>query len=248
MTYFGYMNLPLFDAACVINLNSRPDRWAKMELTLAKTSIQAERFPAVGIEDLQGNPPPLELRAFLSRVDGERADAEHKLLATWACLNSHLAVIRHARAHDWKAVLILEDDCEFRNYAPGVLERLPAQLQQQDWDLLYLGGTFKKKGQRHRLSSNLMSVDRVRLAHAYIVKADLYERILTEAPASGLPIDWYYSEKLLPNIHALMVEPVIAYQRQADMSDIEQVERRPKLKLRKMLKHLLATLRYGRLS
>jgi glycosyl transferase, family 25 len=248
MTYSGYMNPPLFDAACVINLNSRPDRWAKMELTLAKTGIQAERFPAVGIEDLQGNPPPLALRAFLSRVDGERPDAEHKLLATWACLNSHLAVIRHARAHGWKAVLILEDDCEFRNYAPGVLQRLPAQLQQQEWDLLYLGGTFKKKGQRRRLSSNLMSVDRVRLAHAYIVKAPLYERILAEAPASGLPIDWYYSEKLLSNIHALMVEPVIAYQRQADMSDIEQVERKPKLKLRKMLKHLLATLRYGRLS
>lgn len=91
-----------------------------------------------------------------------------------------------------------------------------------------------------------MSVSRVRLAHAYLVHSSLYERILQEAPTSGLPLDWYYSERLHANVQVCMVKPDLAYQRFFDVSDIEQVERRPKLKTRRVLKRWFATLRYGR--
>jgi glycosyl transferase family 25 len=51
---------------------------------------------------------------------------------------------------------------------------------------------------------------------------------------------------LLPSISAYMVRPLLAQQRLLDISDIEQVERKPKLKTRQALQRWLAMLRYGR--
>lgn len=237
---------PLFDSAHVINLDSRPDRWEKMQASLSQVGISAERFSAISIAQLP-SPPPESLKAFLLQADGPRADAEKKLLATWACLHSHLEVIRQAKDRGDSAVLILEDDCAFEPYTRKVLQRVAAQLGQlnADWDMLYLGGTFKKGGQKQRISANLYQMTRIRLAHAYIVSASLYDKILTEAPQSGLPLDWYYSELLSTQARMLMIEPKIAYQREYDLSDIESVQRTPKLKLRKKIKHWSACIRYG---
>lgn len=239
---------PLFEHACVINLDSRPDRWALMQANLKQVNLSAQRFAATSIQDVQDNPPPQALRDFLLQADGESPKAEHKLFATWACLHSHLAVIRHAQQEHWDSVLILEDDCVFQPYTPAVLKRVAEQIAAQNWDLVYLGGTLKKGGLHQKVSSNLYRVNRVRLAHAYVVRSSLYAQILQEAPQSGLPIDWYYSEQLLPRINAYWIDPLLTYQRYADLSDIEQVKRTPKLKSRKLLRHWLALLRYGRSS
>lgn len=234
-----------FDFACVINLDSRPDRWARMEASLRDMGVQAERFSAVSLHNLDDDQPSPALREFLLRVDGESPGFERKLLGTWACMRSHLGVIARARDNGWPAVLIMEDDCEFEPYALAVLERVEAQLQGREWDMLYLGGTFKKGGVRKRVAANLFSATRVRLTHAYMVKAELYERILAEAPLSGLPLDWYYSEVLLPQVRGLMVKPTLARQRLMDPSDIEQVVRTPKFKSRQFLERLCARIRYG---
>lgn len=237
---------PLFDSAYVINLDSRPDRWEKMQASLNQVGIQAQRFSAVSVDRLQ-TAPPKELEQFLLKADGPRADAEKKLLTTWACLHSHLEVIRQAKRQGATAVLILEDDCEFEPYARAVLRKAAAQLHESGtaWDMLYLGGTFKKGGHKQRLSSNLYQMSRVRLAHAYIVSASVYDKILNEAPSSGLPLDWYYSEQLSSHVQTLMLEPKIAYQREYDLSDIESVQRIPKFKLRRKIKHWTACVRYG---
>lgn len=241
------MKLSLIEHALVINLDHRTDRWQRMANNLAAVGLVAGRFPAVGIGDLSEDLPPAALREFLQQVDGVGQVSEHKLQSTWACMRSHLGVIRLARDAGWPAVLILEDDCEFEPYTSVVLSRALQQLQGRPWDMLYLGGTLKKHSRRTPVSENLLSVDRVRLAHAYIVNSSIYERILLEAPGSGLPLDWYYSERLLPQITAFMVRPTLACQRQHDLSDIEQVARKPKFKTRQMLQRWLAMLRYHRL-
>lgn len=237
-----------FEHAFVINLERRPDRWARMVESLAQVDIPAERFSAIGVGDLDSDQPPLELKNFLQRVDGPSSSAEHKLQATWACMRSHLAIIKTASDAGWPSVLILEDDCEFEPYTRAVLGRACKQLMAREWDILYLGGTLKKGGGRVSVSANLLGVSRVRLAHAYIVNSSIYERILREAPASGLPLDWYYSETLQPTIKAFMVKPVLAQQRLLDVSDIEQVERKVKYRTRQALKRLLARVRYSRFS
>ncbi len=234
-----------FSRACVINLNSRPDRWQSMSARLDVMGVGAERFPAVSIEDLVVDPPSDKLRAFLLRVDGDSARFEHKLGATWACMRSHLAIIAKAKSLGWPEVLILEDDCDFELYTPAVLARVQEQLQGLNWDMLYLGGTLKKGGKTKRVTSNLSSVTRVRLAHAYVVKSSIYDHILEQAERSGLPIDWYYSEKLLSQVSAFMVRPVLVRQQLMDMSDIEQVVRKPKFRTRQWLQRMIANFRYG---
>ena len=75
---------------------------------------------------------------------------------------------------------------------------------------VYLGGTYKKGGRLQRFSANLDDAGRIRLGHAYLVHQRLYQRILDEAEGCGLPIDWYYSEKLHPQVRSLLVRPVLA--------------------------------------
>lgn len=237
-----------FQHAFVINLDHRTDRWSKVTDNLTAVGINAERFSAISVADLGDDQPPMALKTFLQRVDGPSPSAEHKLQTTWACMRSHLAIIRMARDAGWPSVLILEDDCEFEPYTPAVLSRACKQLQGRDWGMLYLGGTLKKGGKKAAVSANLLEVRRIRLAHAYVVNASLYERILHEAPESGLPLDWYYSEVLQVSANTLMVRPALAYQRLFDMSDIEQVERKPKYKTRQMLQRWWARMRYGRAS
>lgn len=239
---------PFFEHVQVINLDARVDRWEAMKASFARLGISgAQRFSAVS--------PPLEvvdspalqpLYAFLRRVDGDSPQLVNKVRGTWGCLQSHLAVIRMAKDAGWPYVMILEDDGDFEPFALPVLQRVDEQLHAREWDLLYLGGTFKKGGRRSRFSSNLLSVTRVRLTHAYAVNCRIFERILGEAASSGLPLDWYYSEVLQPEVHTFLITPTLVHQRLHDVSDIEARTRKPKIKFRKTLARAWNRLRYWR--
>lgn len=235
-----------FAHVCVINLDTRQDRWALMQAQFMQMEVAGvQRYVAVrpGAEVVE-NPALRPLREFLL---AKGCDSEHvagKLCATWGCMLSHLGVIRLAKERGWPQVLILEDDCEFEPYTLPVLRRVAKQLAGREWDMLYLGGTFKKGGTRSRVSTNLELASRIRLGHAYLVNARLYDRILAEAESSGLPIDWYYSEVLQPQVVCMRVKPTLAYQRLLDMSDIELVERKPRLKTRTALSRLWCRVRY----
>jgi len=235
----------VWDKAYVINLDERIDRWGWMQRQLASVGIEAERFPAISIRDLANSPPPHALRQFILEVDGDAPGFERKLWATWACMQSHLAVLRLAREQGLASVLILEDDCEFEPFSRVVLCRLKRQLPGLGLDLLYLGGTLKKGGSCSRISSNVHAVSRVRLAHAYVVNASVYGRIIAEADESGLPIDWYYSETLLPSIRAGISSPQLAFQRLDDVSSIEGVSRARKFRWRRFWSRAFSRLRYS---
>lgn len=237
----------LFEHACVINLDTREDRWALMQAQFARLGIAGvQRYSAIRpAPEVVDHPALKPLHDFLLCHDGISEHLASKLGATWGCMLSHLGIIRLAKESGWPQVLILEDDCEFEPYTMAVLQRVAKQLVGRQWDMLYLGGTFKKGGARRRLSANLELASRIRLGHAYLVNARLYDRILAEAEGSGLPIDWYYSEVLQPQVTCIRVTPTLAYQRLLDMSDIERVERKPKLKTRMVLRRWWYRIRYG---
>jgi len=238
---------PFFEHVCVINLESRIDRWEAMQRQFKRLNIHtAQRFAAIRpAENVVENAALQPLRSFLRRIDGDSERSDAKLRATWGCMLSHLGVIRLAQERGWSYVLVLEDDCEFEPYALSVMQRVARQLAGRQWDMLYLGGTFKRGGLRSRCSENLELASRIRLGHAYLVNARLYDRILNEAQVSGLPIDWYYSEILQPQVACFRVSPTLAYQRLLDMSDIESTERKPRFKTRQMLARLWCRVRYG---
>lgn len=233
----------MWERAYVINLDNRSDRWEWMQKQLAALGIEAERFSAVSIASMQ-QPVPETLRRFLLEVDGAGPGFERKLAATWACMQSHLGVIELAKKQGLSSVLIMEDDCHFESFASAVLRRATKQSSAVNPDIIYLGGTHKKGGELSRVSANLKKVSRIRLAHAYVVRSSAYEDILAQAPVSGMPIDWFYSEVYLRKIFAVMVSPSIVFQRFEDVSSIENVERQRKFKTRLFLRRIYSRLRY----
>jgi hypothetical protein len=111
----------MFPHRVCINLDRRPERWERMQARFAEVGLGAvERFPAVEGGDLQ-----------LPADWPESAGA-------YGCLQSHLAVVRQARAQGRESVLIMEDDVLF---APGFHEEFVERVRglPDDWDMLFFG-------------------------------------------------------------------------------------------------------------
>ncbi|PKO47689.1 MAG: hypothetical protein CVU29_02270 [Betaproteobacteria bacterium HGW-Betaproteobacteria-22] len=246
------MSQSFFEYVCVINLDTRPDRWENMQVQFANLNIEnAHRFSAVSFDKLENNPPAENFKTYamagLQRKN-EDANAEHQIRAMWACLNSHLGVIQYAKSKKWPYVLILEDDCQFEPFTGKVMEFVAQQIGETVWDMLYLGGNQKKYGKRLSVSKNLLSVTGITLAHAYVVNASIYDKVLAEAPKAGMTIDDYYTKSLQNEISTLIVNPPVAFQAPDDVSDISQVARRKKYNLthlKRLLKRLVARFKYA---
>ena len=54
------------------------------------------------------------------------------------CVKSHIAVLEMAISHNWKNVLIVEDDMQWSNFSEVILRNLLSQ----SYDVIGLGGTF----------------------------------------------------------------------------------------------------------
>ena len=238
------MEQPLLNNICVINLDSRPDRWEAMQAQFAQFGIlNAQRFSAVSFEKLE-SPAPKNLRdnamAGLQRKN-EAANAEHQIKAMWGCLSSHVAVIKHAKTQKWPYVLILEDDCEFEFFLNKLMRLVTEQVKGLQWDMLYLGGNQKKYGRKERITNNLLSATGITLTHAYMVNASIYDKVIDEAPKAGMTIDDYYAKVLQKEINTLFVTPQVAFQAPDDVSDISQVARRRKYNWTKFVRWLKRT-------
>lgn len=104
-----------------INLDRRPERWERMQARFAAAGLGAvERFPAV---DGRGGAVPTSW-PFSSGAYG--------------CLQSHLAVVREARAQEQESILIMEDDVVF---AEGFHDQFQERVRSlpADWDMLFFG-------------------------------------------------------------------------------------------------------------
>lgn len=104
-----------------INLDRRPERWERMQARFAAAEVGAvERFPAVD----GGN----------GRMPGSWPYSS----GAYGCLQSHLAVVREARALGHENILIIEDDVVF---ADGFHEQFQERVRNlpADWDMLYFG-------------------------------------------------------------------------------------------------------------
>lgn len=246
------MSQSFFEYVCVINLDTRPDRWVNIQAEFSRFNIQhAHRFSAVSFDQLENNPPPENFITYALaglRRKQEDANADHQIKAMWACLNSHLGVIEYAKSQKWPFVLILEDDCQFEFFTNKVMNLVSKQIENVAWDMLYLGGNQKNYGKRLRVNKNLLSVTGITLAHAYIINASIYDKVLAEAPGAGMTIDDFYTKSLQNEIRTFIVNPPVAFQCPDDVSDISQVTRRKKYnltRLKRACKRFIARVRYA---
>jgi len=141
--------LPLgVDGAFYINLDARTDRRKEFEGEMEKMGISCERFPAI-----KGNPGLV------------------------GCGYSHMGVIQEARRRGYKSVLIFEDDFEFIVDKPTFWDTM-AKIELDlsgGFDVVMLGYNIQHS---EPFSRNLMRVKEAQTASAYIVHANMYDRLI----------------------------------------------------------------------
>lgn len=213
----------------VINLDIRADRWQRMSSQLEDYSLaHFERFSAVSAHSLDIKNLPTNFVTTISqklKKGIEKQSIEYCVKATWGCLQSHLGIIQKAHSDNLEAVVILEDDCELEPYFHKVMQKVEDQLQTLDWDIIYLGGNRHRKSKVSKITDNLQKGEGITLTHAMIINKTVYQKILVEAPISGVSIDDFYRKILQPKVNCFLVNPQVAYQFYTDVSDISLSEK-----------------------
>jgi|GEM_PF-1188727 len=126
---------------------------------------------------------------------------------TRTAFKSHKQCIRIAKERKWPYVLILEDDAMFEDNANDILLRSVNEIQNHNWDVLYLGASLL--AHTTRVSDCLIKLTHAYALHAYIVNSQMYDTIL------NLPqiyeMDVHYN-LIMPQHNMYMCDPMIAYQ------------------------------------
>jgi hypothetical protein len=121
MSGSGSLFTEFFPHRVCINLDRRPERWERVKARFATAGVgPVERFAA---------------------VDGGRGEVPTSWpfsSGAYGCLQSHLAVVREARAQKRESILIMEDDAVF---ADGFHEKFRERVRSvpADWDMLFFG-------------------------------------------------------------------------------------------------------------
>ncbi len=180
------------DGICIINLDHRTDRW--LEISAQLTHIPQDkihRISAVWGKKL----PDFGTGPYFQGCNEEEA-------LFWAgragCLLSHRRCIAYAREHNWKRVLILEDDAELHTpLTDSIGSMIADSMLRKKWDILYLGAT-----PYYPVASPVNSVDadegKVTLArimgplctHAMIIQNQAYDEMLNLLPTEATVWSW----------------------------------------------------------
>src|SRR5215469_8188092 len=151
-----------------INLERRPDRWAKAQAQFQQHNIEVARWNAVDGATIQA-PPNWRY-----------------LPGAYGCTRSHLDAVRHARAMKYESLLIFEDDVELhpelRSLFPGFMAQVPC-----DWEAIYFGGI-------HRLEPAAAGPNVVRLVetnstYAYALRNTVFDAFLSINERACAPVD-----------------------------------------------------------
>jgi glycosyl transferase, family 25 len=124
------------------------------------------------------------------------------------CTQSHLKCIRMAKERGYDSILIFEDDVvlerNFTTYFYNFLKQVSS-----DWSLIYLGGYHMKRPER--CTNNIYRVKATLSTHAYIIRKNLFDKILDTFGKKDVAIDREYVE-LQPSIRAYCMNPHLAWQ------------------------------------
>jgi len=219
-------SLPPGTGVCVINLDSRPDRWKEFQENVSDKlgNLPVERIPAILGTALEGFGKAPFFR-------GRKRDS------TWAarggCVLSHRSALLHAHAMGWSHVLILEDDVVLD---AALTEELSESLREAIIgaapDVCYLGFTdpvppFRKISDIAP-GRGMFRVFGCNTAHAYLVNRRAVNWILKRLPEPGdiwpwltrhRAVDRFYYRNLSPELVVSAVSPALITQKEG-FSDI----------------------------
>ena len=212
--------LPPGTGVCVINLDSRTDRWETFRREILP---HFEGLPVDRISATLGTQIPGYGKAPFFR--GRKRDR------TWAarggCTLSHRAALLHAKAKGWRNLLILEDDITIETTpAPEFLNALQNAFQSTHFDVCYLGFTDPVAPFRQlvELGSGyaLHQVFGCSTTHAYLLSTHAMDCMLAALPtaesiwnwiARHRAIDRFLSRNLSPQLNVTALSPSLIIQR-----------------------------------
>jgi hypothetical protein len=183
-----------FDAVYCINLDRRPDRWARMQRRFEELGVAqlVRRFPAVDTPE------------------------NHHV----GCALSHRRILEEARAARLGSVLVLEDDVVFLEGVTWVLRRSLNELSRRAWNLFYLGGALGREFPRADGCVHLEVPTNLTTTHALAYHSRIYDRILADVPGEEAALRAWISEHraidqyLATELHdgVFLASPVVASQ------------------------------------
>lgn len=166
----------MFTEHClVINLESRPDRWAHAQTELASVGITPVRFDAiVGV-----------VKGGFSGAIG--------------CSESHLACLELAQESNWPHVCIVEDDITFTNPALFKSQMETFKNANMEWDVLLIGGVVLPP-MEHVPSAACVKVSHSQTTTGYIVQKHYYATLIANFRKG---IEMLRANRHLPNLYAV---------------------------------------------
>lgn len=218
-----------FDKVFVVNLPSRRDRYEEMGEQLRKVGLdwsspQVRHFPAVRPADHGG----------------------FRSIGAHGCFLSHLAVIEQAVAEGVDSLLLLEDDCNFRDEFDQRMPAINDALKNCDWSLFYAGyhlhGVEAPRADAAHPILRVAPEQPIWLAHCVAMRGRalkalpaLLREIMSRPdghPDGGrMDVDGAYSwlRRLNPQLDTYIATPEIAYQRSSrtDISALSWRDRTP---------------------
>lgn len=145
------------------------------------------------------------------------------------CFLSHLEILRKALAEEVDSILLCEDDLNFSRDLPQRIAYLAAELEKQDWDILYgftgenaNGPTVDPQGQLVSLTAeqtfycaHILAFRRRAIERLVPYLEDLLTRPAGDLAGGPMHVDGAYSwfRKDNPDLLILSIRPDIGYQR-----------------------------------
>jgi len=184
------------DKIYCVNLDRRPDRWARCQEIFKQHDLRVERAPAVDGKTLSGGKLPLGALGVLRSV---------------------LGLLEGAKRDNLQSICIFEDDIElgddFNKKFSDFAEELPS-----NWFFFYLGASNKKPS--IQISPHINKLKKAYGAYAVIIHGCMYERLIEELSEENLQVDLVYA-KLQSKYPAYITTPYLAWVRN-DYSDINE--------------------------
>ncbi len=190
-----------FSAAFLVNLKRREDR-------LLRAAEELDRWNIRGVERVEA-------------VDGKDLPTHPSIGAgALGLYYTHLNIIKYAKAQGMKSVLILEDDCFYREGIKDLDKYMKALPD--DWQILYFGSHHIQVPVKvnDRIVGNVQAFT----THSIAIKCDLFDRIIDDLEnglsSMDMQLDLYYSSKLQTTVPTYSFFPNVTGQF-SSYSDIE---------------------------
>lgn len=166
-----------FDLTLVVNLPRRADRREHITKQADEFGYRANIYPAFDGSTLTTKPgkPRNPTWSTIS-------------MGNYGNVLSQRAVIEIAKDSGAESLLIIEDDCEFRDIdgISDYLENIP-----DNWDMMYFGGNHQES--LVPIDDKIGRCKFTLTAHAVGIRRHLFDHILYFTQDASMPIDLYYA-------------------------------------------------------